>query len=561
MLAKCSHGDRFSGTYCHLTKNGRTLHVDISGSIFEQHGRLLSLAVAIDVSEKRRAEEELRASEERYRALFDDNLAAMFHAQAGRLLHCNEAMCRMLGYTRSEMKELDLSLLHCDPAAREAARTTLYEKGHLHNHEAELWRKDGSKITVLANLDLVRRGVGEPQIIAGVMLDVTEIRKLQEQLQHSQKMEAIGQLTGGIAHDFNNVLMIINCYCEILSERLTRDNPLYGPVEQIRAAGLRATSLTGQLLAFSRKQVLTPVVMDLAETVTGLKEILKRLIGEDIQLETALTEDICSVTADPNQIEQVLLNLAINARDAMPNGGKLSIGTTVTQLDQEFVRAHPGSKAGEFVVLKVSDTGAGIPFEMQSRVFEPFFTTKEAGKGTGLGLSTVYGIVKQSDGYIRLDSEPGKGATFTIYLPRVHESCEAPPPQSVPATNNLKLTVLLVEDEDPTREALAAYLQQNGCAVLSAANGQRALDICKSIQPNVIDVLLTDVVMPGINGIELSKRLHADFPNLKTLFMSGYTDDVLIRSGMRHSEVVLLPKPFSLPSLLNKLNSLCATAR
>ena len=504
--------------------------------------------------ERKRAENALRGSEERYRTLYDHSLAAVFHSSDGKLLDCNEAMCQMLGYTREEIKALDLRNLYKDPSTRDAGQKLLREYGRLTNHEVELCRKDGAVIRVLANLNLVSHEPDQAPVVTGVMLDITEVRKLQEQLLQSQKMEAIGKLTGGIAHDFNNMLMIILSYSELILNTLDKESPFYRQVEQIRIAADRATSLTRQLLAFSRKQLMTPVPLKLDATVISFKQLLKRLIGEDVELEIISDPNVWTIRADVSQIEQVLLNLVVNARDAMPNGGKILIRASNVELGEGFVAANPGSRPGQYVALTVADTGCGISPEIQSRIFEPFFTTKEVGYGTGLGLSTVYGIVKQSGGYVTLESEIAKGTTFYVYLPRT------PDPVTEQETARSELaaipnaTILVVEDEDPTREAISNFLEQKGFRVISASKSDVALQKCK-IDGRVIDVLLTDVVMPGMNGVDLAKAFRSIFPDAVVIFMSGYTDDVLLRSGLAQPQTMLLAKPFGLPALVEKLRS------
>jgi len=499
----------------------------------------------------------LKTSEERYRTLFEHNLAGVFRATEGKLLDCNEAFCRMLGYSREEMLALDMRLLYSDLTARDSGKKLLYATRKLTNYQVGLRRKDGSEITVLVNVNLLEEEAGTPPVLAGVVLEVTEVHKLQEQLAQSQRLEAVGKLTGGIAHDFNNILMIINSYGEIALDKVDTGSPLRRPLEQIRIATDRAASLTRQLLAFSRKQVMSPVVLNLGSVLSDLKEMLKRLIGEDIALEVSLSEDLWLTKVDPSQIEQVVFNLAVNARDAMPRGGRLSVQAANLELGDDFVRAHPGANPGQYVAFMVSDTGCGMSQEVQSRIFEPFFTTKEPGKGTGLGLSTVYGIVKQSGGYITVESQPGKGTTFSIYLPRTLEPLAVRNKEKrVQVAEIPHATILLVEDEDPAREAMAEYLELNGFRVVAVSSAQEALRTCQGLPANQIDVLLTDVVMPGMSGIDLAGRFQAQHPSARVVFMSGYTDDILSRSGMWQPSAALLSKPFSLSDLADKLKEI-----
>jgi PAS domain S-box-containing protein len=557
-IAESSDGYESAGIFRHRKKDGTIIYVDIARYEFVQDGRRMRLILANDVTERKQAEDKLRRSEQRYRELFENNLAAVFHASGAKLLDCNRAFCQMLGYSREEMRALDLRTLYRDLADREKGRELLYAHGKLTNYQIDLRRKDGRNITVLANLHLLSEGAREPRAVAGVMLEVTEAHRLQEQLAQSQKLEAVGKLSGGIAHDFNNILMIINSYSEIALGKTDAQSPLRGPLEQIRTASNRAASLTRQLLAFSRKQVMRPVAVQLDAVLDNLKEMLKRLIGEDISLEVSSTADLWWTKVDPSQIEQVIFNLAINARDAMPRGGRLSVRTANTELGKDFAQCHPGCSAGQYVVLTVSDTGCGIAPEIQPRIFEPFFTTKGPGIGTGLGLSTVYGIVKQSGGYISVESEPGQGATFCIYLPRTLELPAGKGTSVVGLAEAPGTTILLVEDEDPVREAIAEYLKQNDFRIIAVSSAQQALHTCDGMDPNEIDVLLTDVVMPGMSGLDLAGQFRARHPQARVVFMSGYTDDVLVRSGMRPSHAALLTKPFRLPDLVSKLKEILA---
>jgi len=518
------------------------------------------IAIKVDATERRQALAALRASEERYRTMFENNLAGVFHASPRRLLDCNEALCQMLGYNREELAALDLRCLYCDPAASSRGLKTVLRTGKLTNYGVDLKRKDGTTMTVLANLNLLREEAGTAPVIAGVVLDISEVRKLQQQLLQSQKLEAIGKLSGGIAHDFNNILMIINCYCEMVLGRLDAESSLGRQVEKIRDAGARAAALTRQLLAFSRKQPMAPVPLQLDAVLSRLKEMLKRLIGEDVSLEIASTDGLWLAKVDPSQIEQVVFNLVVNARDAMPDGGKLLIQTANCELSDAFAKVNPGASAGQYVVLSVSDTGCGMTQEVQSRIFEPFFTTKGPGKGTGLGLSTVYGIVRQSGGHITVESKPDAGATFCIYLPRATDSAETVVVHRSAGAAPEAMTVLLVEDEGPTREAISDYLSHHGFRVLPASNAQEALRVCDARNAGSIDVLLTDVVMPGMSGIDLAAIFHESHPNARILFMSGYTDDTLSRSGVKTHEFTVLTKPFHLDDLALKLRGLMSKA-
>ncbi len=380
-----------------------------------------------------------------------------------------------------------------------------------------------------------------------------EHRQLETQFLQSQKMEAVGQLAGGIAHDFNNLLTIITGYSQLILDRLSSGDGLREKVEEIKKAADRAASLTRQLLAFSRRQVLQPQVVDLSHVVANLDKMLRRLIGEDIDLVALCPPGVGRVKVDPGQIEQVILNLAVNARDAMPQGGKLTIETANVELDESYAGNHVAVKTGPYVMLAVSDTGHGMDRETQARIFEPFFTTKEQGKGTGLGLSTVYGIVKQSGGNVWVYSEPGKGATFKIYLPRVVEAPQPkfevkPPEAGLRGTE----TILLVEDEAAVRLLVRGTLEQNGYDVLDAGSGAEAL-VMANERKQPIHLLVTDVVMPGMSGREAAQQVTLAHPETRVLYMSGYTDDAVVRHGVLESSAAFVQKPFTPDSLLRKI--------
>jgi PAS domain S-box-containing protein len=413
-------------------------------------------------------------------------------------------------------------------------------------------RKDGSFVDV--ELHLVPLNVnGKVLGSLGIYQDVTERRVLERQLQMAQKMEAVGRLSGGIAHDFNNLLGVILGYIQVIKPKLGSGNSLYEYAEEIEKASRRAVALTRQLLAFSRQQVLEPVILNLNTLVTDMEKMLPRLIGEDIQLSLILDPAIGQVKADSGQIEQVVMNLAVNARDAMPDGGKLTIQTANAELDVAFTREHPGSVPGPYVMLAVADTGTGMDAETQTQIFEPFFTTKGRDKGTGLGLATVYGVVKQSSGYIALESEKGKGALFKVYLPRIDQPvaahCETnPEPLAVRGCE----TILLVEDSEPLRKLAHMLLRNNGYQVLIAADGAEAQRVAAQ-HSGPIHLLLTDVVMPGINGRVLSERLAPSHPTMKVLYMSGYTDSFIAGHGVLEEGIHLLHKPFTEKSLMHKV--------
>lgn len=388
--------------------------------------------------------------------------------------------------------------------------------------------------------------------------DITERKLLEEQLRQSQKMEAVGKLAGGVAHDFNNLLTVITGYSELLLKRTLNNQDLVRKdIEQIKKASQRAASLTRQLLAFSRKQMLQPKLFNLNQVVADLEKMLHRLISEDIELVTVLEPELGLVKADPSQIEQVIMNLVINARDAMPQGGRLTIETRNINLDKSYARRYVDVEPGPYVLLATSDTGHGMTPETRDRIFEPFFTTKEQGKGTGLGLATVHGIVNQSGGHIWVYSEPGQGTTFKIYLPQIEETDASvqPSPAMIPSAEGSEI-ILLVEDEDLVRELAARILTRGGYRVLTAASGVDALEVCQQ-HAGSINLLVTDVVMPGgMNGRDLAKRLAVSQPDLKVLYMSGYTDDAIVHHGILDSDVAFLEKPFTPDVLLLRVHEI-----
>jgi PAS domain S-box-containing protein len=389
--------------------------------------------------------------------------------------------------------------------------------------------------------------------VDGISRDVTQQRRLEEQFRQSQKMEAVGRLAGGVAHDFNNMLTVITSYSELLLSDMESTDPRREDLEEIRKAAAGAAGLTRQLLAFSRQQVLEPTVLDLNAIVSGAEKMLQRLIGEDVALVTVLAPDLGAVKADPGQLEQVIMNLAVNARDAMPEGGKITVETANVELDATYTAEHTPVSPGAYVLLSVSDTGVGMDEETKRRLFEPFFTTKEKGKGTGLGLATVYGIVKQSGGFIWVYSEVGHGTTFKIYLPRVDEPADAAQQATVlPESMRGTETVLLAEDAGPLRAVARQILKRHGYTVLEAPDGKSALDQATG-HDGPIHLLIADVIMPEMSGRQLAERLKERRPELKVLFVSGYTDDAIIRHGTLEPGIAFLQKPLSPESLARKV--------
>jgi two-component system, cell cycle sensor histidine kinase and response regulator CckA len=646
------------------------------------------IAIYRDVTLPKQAERALRASETRYRLLFEKNLAGILRSTLdGRVLECNAAFARMLGYDSiSELTALNAGAFYCQPSERAELIARLLDRKSLSQQEVCFRRKDGEPVGILTNMDLVESadepgafsiiettfdisdrkksreelresqqrfaafmrhlpGVAfmknrqgqyvfyneaahglfhmdpgdflgktdhdiwpaeyaerfvandaevlrtrrlvetveplphkltvhhwliykfpildendEVQFIGGVGVDITERRQLEDQLRQSQKMEAIGRLAGGVAHDFNNLLTVISGYGDMIMRGLAPSDPLHSCIEEVLRASSRATSLTNQLLTFSRRQVIQPKVLDLNVLVANMDRMLRRVIGEHIELETVLTPALGNVRADAGQLEQVIMNLAVNARDAMPEGGNLFIRTSNEDVPRSS-RLHADVRPGSYVRLTVADTGKGMDAEIMIHLFEPFYTSKATGKGTGLGLSTVYGIVKQSGGEIVVESQPGHGATFHIYLPRNTGVTEtARPTKAEPAVLAGTETILLVEDEPGVRQLVREMLQRLGYTTVEAGGGAEALRLFEQHQGS-IDLLLTDVIMPQMSGRDLAERLRAVRPSLKVLYISGYTDDMLAHHGVLESNVFLLPKPFAPDELAKKLRDvLDATA-
>jgi len=551
---------RGDGTYASVLDRGHIVRSS-AGIAIRMIGSML------DVTERKRAEDALRRSEERYRTIFEYAGDGIFISdQDGNLVQVNERACTMTGFGREELLAMNVADLidgdREDNAAfyRDLVRQVL-DGGHFNGADRRMRRKDGPSFEYDVNAVAIESG-----LIMSIVRDISdraraeeERRRLEEQLRQAQKMEAIGRLAGGIAHDFNNLLTAIQGYAEVLLEGNGLDDASRAGLEQIRQATDRAAKLTHQLLAFSRQQVLQPRIIDLNRTVREIEAMLVRIIGEDIELVTELAQDIAAVQADPGQIEQVIVNLVVNARDAMPTGGRITITTCNAVITPEEAKRHVYFvRPGEYVKLTVEDTGEGMDEEVQARVFEPFFTTKALGKGTGLGLSTVYGIVKQSGGYIWVKSQKGVGTVFDVYLPRVAEpkkaadaSADARADRSAEAPRGSE-TVLLVEDEESVRSLIRKILEQRGYRVLEARSGQEALDLCASYD-GPIDLLLTDVVMPEMSGRELAERLLPDRAEIRVLFMSGYTEDAVVRHGIENTRINFLEKPFSPAALARKV--------
>ena len=505
--------------------------------------------------ERRRAEEALRESEKRLQAILDNSPAIIFLKNTeGRYLYVNPQFARLTPLTREQIlgKTDDEIFLPAQAAAFRANDLKVLQAGVALEFEEVADQQDGPHTSIVSKFPL-RNAEGKVYAICAIATDITERKSLEAQLRQSQKMEAIGQLAGGIAHDFNNLLTVINGYSELMLLSLPVEHPHCATFEQIRQAGEKASRLIRQLMAFSRQQVLQPKVLDLNAVVANIDTMLQRVIGEDIDLLTILSPGLASVKADPGQIEQILMNLVVNARDAMPAGGRLTIETADVVLDTDYARTHVAVNPGRYVMLAVSDNGCGMDAETQARIFEPFFTTKEPGKGTGLGLSTVYGIVKQSGGQIGVYSEPGRGTTFRIYLPRIEAAAEPVEPgkarEQLPCGSE---TILLVEDEAGVRTLAKTILQTQGYTVLDAAQGKDAF-LLSGQHEGLIHLMVTDMVMPEMSGREVAERLKPLRPNMKVLFMSGFTDKAIVHNGELDPGMAFLQKPFTPQTLTRKV--------
>src|SRR6202162_4873942 len=476
----------------------------------------------------------------------------------GERLYNSPSYQKLLGYTSEELEKTSAyAQIHPDdqPAVKLAAEEAK-TSGIGRRVEYRIRHKSGEWRVMESTASAVRNSEGAVEKLIIVNRDITERKHLEQQLLLSQRLEAVGKLSGGVAHDFNNILGVIIGYSEALQQMMPADDPMREAVDEIEKAGRRAAALTQQLLAFSRKQVLEPKVLDLNSIVADVEKMLRRLIGEDLELEIVPASALGRVKADRGQIEQVILNLTVNARDAMPHGGKLKIETMNADLDENDARRLRYVIPGHYVMLQVSDTGTGMSAEVQSHIFEPFFTTKEQGKGTGLGLATVYGVVKQSGGYIWVYSEIDQGTTFKIYLPKISAKVEElAAVKTIPTPASGSETILFVEDEQSVRELVREYLSARGYSVLEASDGIQALDIAAA-HPGAIQLLITDVVMPRLSGREIASQIATARRDLKVLYISGYTDDSIFRHGVLEGGMEFLQKPFNLRTLAQKIREI-----
>ncbi|MDD5642266.1 MAG: PAS domain S-box protein [Syntrophales bacterium] len=555
-------GDWIKEEVTHIRKDGTSFPVEIHIGLIELAGHKYVLAFDRDISERKRSEEALREAHQTLQALIQAApLAILVVDPEGKIRMWNPAAERMYGWTEEEVLGRSLPIVPEEKVeeSKELIQRILAGES-LHGLELRRRKKDGSLIDITIFTAPLYDAQGQINGIMALNMDITEGKRLKEQLLQSQKMEVVGRLAGGVAHDFNNLLTAITGYSELVLNFMDEDNPLRQDVAEIRKAGDRAASLTRQLLAFSRKQVLQPKVLDLNRVAESLGNMLQRLLPSDIDLVVSPGANLGRVMADPGQIEQVILNLAINARDAMPQGGRLTIATANVDLEKSRARRLMDVTPGPYVLLQISDTGCGMDPETRSHVFEPFFTTKELGKGTGLGLSTVYGIIKQSGGHVSVHSKPEQGATFKIYLPRISDVIEPvyQPFHQSTAKYRGQETILLVEDEDGVRQLVSTVLQRHGFTVLEARHGREALDLSLR-HPGPINLVLTDVVMPGMGGQELAQRLLTRHPDLKVLYMTGYAEEIHQDQNVPGQEIFFLEKPFEAYGLLRRVRHLLDT--
>jgi PAS domain S-box-containing protein len=561
LLERVSHPrrpERIEGQpWRHCRKDGSVMEVEVLSSAIEFDGQDARLVLVNDVTERRRTEATLRNSEERFRQMAEHIQEAFYVIDLVSMtaLYISPTWATIWGRPIEDARDpfIWLNSIHPDDQAAMSASQAAVARGETAVLTFRVIHPDGSVRWVLGRSFPVRDDTGRVYRMVGVASDTTEIRQVQEQFVQAQKMEAVGRLAGGVAHDFNNLLTVILSWTAILLERRGQDGAEREMLTEIESAGERAAGLTRQLLAFSRKQVLAPRVLDMNALIADTEKLLRRLIGEDIDLRTVLVPALGTALADPGQVEQVIMNLVVNARDAMPNGGTLTIETANADMRHEPVHLGEGPRAARYVMVAVGDTGAGMDAETQAHLFEPFFTTKGVGKGTGLGLATVYGIVQQSGGFIRVESEAGAGTTFRLYWPEVERVAVVKESASGPhATLRGTETVLVVEDDEQIRNLSRTILTARGYLVLVAENGEHALTLAAEHE-GAIHLMLTDVIMPGMSGRELADRLNAAHPAMRVLYASGYTDEMIAHHGVLEPGVAFLQKPFTPGNLAQRV--------
>ncbi len=543
----------------HVRKDGSRIEVAVSSAPILFREEKARLVLAEDITDSLRAEAALRETTQSYQSVVDGAPFGILQTELTRVSMANPALAAILGYeSQAELQQLNLAVnIYCNSNdCQQDLQKYKSSPGKVMDLEAKWKRKDGSPITVRCRGRALPAKEEHPAGYEIFVENITEQRLLEQQFRQAQKMEAIGRLAGGVAHDFNNLLMIMTSYAQLIEDSATDPGKVTRYATQIRDAARKAASVTRQLLAFSRKQIQELRVINLNIVVSEFGKMLPQLLGEDVEMEITTSAEECLIYADRGQIEQVIMNLVVNARDAMPSGGKLTIETGIVDLDQQYSRQHKVDlPSGHYAMLAVSDNGFGMNAETQAKIFEPFFTTKEPGKGTGLGLATVYGIVKQSHGVVWVYSEVGKGTTFKVYLPLAKTAAEAESPHPAepgPITGGTE-TILIVEDEALLRAANREFLEAKGYRVLEANNGTEALRICQTHQ-GAIDLLITDVIMPGISGIELAKAVVAACPAIRVIYMSGYTDQTVDRRALA-PDAMFLQKPCSLALLAQTIRA------
>ncbi|HEY4932062.1 MAG TPA: PAS domain S-box protein [Terriglobales bacterium] len=553
-------GFNHAGVWRQRRKDGSVFWAEATVVRSVHDGRNQELVVTNDVTQRIEAEEALRESREHLRSLVDQAPFGICRKSflADRFESVNPALCQMLGYSPEELLTLPLATqVYANRGDRAQFNELLNRSGRLQGHELTFLKKEGSPIRLRVSAILTKHDDEELDRVGAYFEDLTKEGALEQQVRAVQKLEAVGRLAGGVAHDFNNILVVIKLSTEMMLSQIGPENPLSKPLLQVSNAANRAATLTKQMLAFSRRQVMQPRVISINSIVNDTSHMLRRIIGEDVSLEIKLAENLANTKLDPDQLGQIIMNLAVNSRDAMPGGGRLAIETANVELDEAYAKTHPPVQPGRFVLLTVSDSGTGIAKADLPHVFEPFFTTKDSGKGTGLGLSIVYGIVKQSGGYIWVYSEPGQGTTFELYFPTTGAPLEGVPSRAEVSGHATGQTILMVEDEPAIRGHVVDCLQQMGFTVLEADSGEAALELCGK-QNATIDLVMTDLIMSGMGGKAMAGKLAERFPNIQILYTSGYTEDKDIRREITQEGNSFLEKPFSVSDLSHAVHGLLA---
>jgi PAS domain S-box-containing protein len=524
-------------------------------------------ALLIENTERKKADESLREAEAKYRGLFENAIEGIYQSTPdGRYLAVNAALARIYGYERPEEMTGDITdiqtQIYLDPSLRERFKKEIDFAGVVRGLEYQVRRRDGSALWISESARAVRRPDGAVSHYEGFVEDISQRKRIETKLLQSQKLETVGKLAGGIAHEFNSILTAIIGQSELLLSDLPEESPLLKNASEISQAAGRAATLTRQLLAYGRKQILQPEILDLNRAIANMEGMLHNLMGGDVKTRIVPAPGLHAVKVDAGQVQQVIVNMALNAREAMPNGGQLTLETANVSFDEDSVGRYLDMKPGEYVVVAITDTGAGMTEEVKTRLFEPFFSTKGVGQGTGLGLSTCYGIVKQTGGHINVYSEPGRGSTFKVYLPRADPEPKIPVQRlAAPDLPRGTETILLVEDDPALREMAGTLLKRLGYKVWAAANGVEALSLKQERGISYVDLLFTDVVMPHMSGKELADRVRVLYPHTKILFTSAYTENAIVDQGVLNKGVALLQKPFTPSALARKVREVLDQAR